>query len=140
MFSEIIRSQGINITEFVKKINAAAAARGRPALLHRGFRLDLRTIFGFLLRGRQGAMSILDYGGFDDDPEDEQERKDRFDDELKKYRDMMNDGSAGPTNIEALEEIVAYYFENEKFEDALHFLNQLLTLVPYSGDFWQRRF
>ena len=84
-------------------------------------------------------MSILDYGGFDDEPEDEQERKSRFDDELKKYREMMNDGSSGLTSIEALEEIISYYFEHEKFEEALHFLNQLLSLVPYSGDLWQRK-
>jgi len=84
-------------------------------------------------------MSILDFGNFDDDPEDDQGRRERFEDELKKYRDSLKDGSSGITNAEALEEIVNYYFDNEKYEDALHFVNQLLAIVPYSADFWHRK-
>ena len=76
---------------------------------------------------------------FDDDPEDEERGKERFDEELNKFKDMLKNGSSGITNTEALEEIISYYFENEKYEDALHFVNQLLTLVPYSADSWQRK-
>jgi tetratricopeptide (TPR) repeat protein len=84
-------------------------------------------------------MSLFDFGNFDDDPEDEERGKERFDDALNRFKDMMKNGSSGLTNIEALEEIIAYYFENEKYEDALHFVNQLLVLVPYSADTWQRK-
>ena len=43
------------------------------------------------------------------------------------------------TNIEALEEIVNYYFDHERYDDALQFVDRLLTLVPYSADNWQRK-
>ena len=51
-------------------------------------------------------MSILDYGGFDDEPEDEERRRERFEEELKRFQDMLKDKSPDITNVEALEEIV----------------------------------
>ena len=80
-------------------------------------------------------MSILDFGNFDDDAEDDQGRRERFEDELRKYRDSLKDGSQNLTNAEAIEEIVNYYFDNEKYEEALHFVTQLLAIVPYSPEF-----
>jgi len=84
-------------------------------------------------------MSTLDFENFDDEPDDEQGKEDRSEEELKKLRDMLKDDSSGITNIEALEEIVGYYFDREKYEEALHFITKLLTVVPYSADYWQRK-
>ena len=83
-------------------------------------------------------MSILDYSNFDDD-ENEEGRADRFEDELKKYKDMLGDGSSDITNIEALEEIVNFFFDNERYEEALRFVDRMLTHIPYSADTWQRK-
>ncbi|HXG00887.1 MAG TPA: hypothetical protein VNL69_08875, partial [Bacteroidota bacterium] len=77
-------------------------------------------------------MSIFDFTNFDDD--DDPSDEERSEDELKKLKDMLKDGSSKLSNIEALEEIVNYYWENEKYEDALHFINQLLTYIPYSAE------
>ena len=84
-------------------------------------------------------MSILDYGGFDDEPEDEERRREKFEEELRRFQDMLNDRAPDITNVEALEEIVAYYMDHEKYEEALHFINQLLSLIPYSAENWQRK-
>ena len=51
----------------------------------------------------------------------------------------MHDSGGGSTNIEALEEIVSYYLENEKYEDALPFISLLLEFIPFSADTWQRK-
>jgi transcription elongation factor GreA-like protein len=83
-------------------------------------------------------MSTLDFNNFDDD-DNEEGKPDRFEDELKKYKDMLGDGSSEITNIEALEEIVTFYFDNERFEEALRIINRLLTFIPYSADAWQRK-
>ena len=58
---------------------------------------------------------------------------------MRKYRDSLKDGSQNLTNAEAIEEIVNYYFDNEKYEEALHFVTQLLAIVPYSPEFWHRK-
>ena len=84
-------------------------------------------------------MGINDFSSFDDENEDDPSKWDGFEDELKKYRDMLKGNASSLTNIEALEEIVNYYFESEQYGDALHFIEQLLRLVPYSADNWQRK-
>jgi tetratricopeptide (TPR) repeat protein len=83
-------------------------------------------------------MSILNTSDFDDDPEREQRDKEKLEDELKKFKEMLKEGSSS-ISIEALEEIVNYYFENEKYDEALHFITHLLEFVPYSADTWQRK-
>ena len=83
-------------------------------------------------------MSILDYSNFDDDESDEG-RADRFEDELKRYKDMLGDGSSDITNIEALEEIVNFFFDNERYEEALRFIDRMLAHIPYNADTWQRK-
>jgi tetratricopeptide (TPR) repeat protein len=82
-------------------------------------------------------MGIPDFWDYDDDPESEEGK--RSDDEFNKYKDMLKDDSSGITSTEALEELVTYCFEKEKYEDALHFVDRLLDLVPYSVDAWQRK-
>ena len=61
-----------------------------------------------------------------------------FEDELKKYKDLYGDGASEITSIEALEELVNYFFDHERFEEALKMVERLLTFVPYSADAWQR--
>mgnify|MGYP001125098869 CR=1 FL=1 len=52
-------------------------------------------------------MSKLDCNSFDDD-DSEEGRRDRFEDELKKYKDLYGSGGASEiTSIEALESLTA---------------------------------
>ncbi|RPH35762.1 tetratricopeptide repeat protein, partial [bacterium] len=88
---------------------------------------------------RERVMGILDFGSFDDEPEDDQRKKEHFEEELKKYQDMLKNGGSNITSIEALEEIVGFYFDNEKYAEALHFVTQLLAIMPYSAENWQRK-
>jgi tetratricopeptide (TPR) repeat protein len=83
-------------------------------------------------------MSKLDFSGFDDDDGDEGKR-DRFEDELKKYKDLYGDSASNITSIEALEELVNYLFDHERYDEALRMVERLLTFVPYSADAWQRK-
>ena len=83
-------------------------------------------------------MSKLDFNGFEDD-DSEEGKRDRFEDELKKYKDLYGDGASEITSIEALEELVNYFFDHERFEEALKMVERLLTFVPYSADAWQRK-
>ena len=82
-------------------------------------------------------MGILDSWDYDDDPENEERKK--GDDEFNRYKDMLKDGTSGTSSVEVLEELVNYCYEKEKYEDALHFASQLLELIPYSADAWQRK-
>ena len=63
-------------------------------------------------------MSKMDFSGFDDD-DSEEGKHDRFEDELKKYKDMYGDGASNITSIEALEELVNYFFDHERYDEAL---------------------
>jgi tetratricopeptide (TPR) repeat protein len=82
-------------------------------------------------------MGILDFWDNDEDLENEEGKK--ADEELNRFKDMLKDGSSDVSSAEALEELVNYCYEREKFEDALHFVNQLLDRIPYSADAWQRK-
>jgi len=79
-------------------------------------------------------MGILDFDDYEEDSENEQQKRERLDEELGKYKDMLKDGPTSISSIEALEEIVNYYFEHEKYEEALHFISRLLEFTPYSTD------
>src|ERR1700741_117586 len=84
-------------------------------------------------------MNNFDYENFDDDPDEQGKKKENFEEEIKKFTDRLKDGGGRSTNIEVLEEIVGYYFENEKYEESLHFINLLLEYIPFSADTWQRK-
>jgi tetratricopeptide (TPR) repeat protein len=83
---------------------------------------------------------------FDDEFEEESpdwSKKD-MDEEVRRAREAMrnerrggNSGSA--ISLEALEELVLYCIETEKFDDALSFCNRLLEMMPYSADAWQKK-
>src|SRR5512140_2778056 len=84
-------------------------------------------------------MDTFDYENTDHDGEDPNGSKEHFEDEIKKFRERLSDGGGGSTNIESLEEIVAFYFEGEKYDEALHFITLLLEYIPFSADTWQRK-
>ena len=83
-------------------------------------------------------MDTFDFENMDDDAEQTGSRKENFEEEIKKFKERLKNGG-GSTNIEALEEITSFYFENEKYEEALHFINLLLEYLPFSADTWQRK-
>ena len=84
-------------------------------------------------------MKSFDYENFDDDPEEQGKRKENFEEEIRKLAERLKDGGGGSTNIEVLEEIVNYYIEHDKHEEALHFVSLLLEYIPFSSDTWQRK-
>src|ERR1043166_5612534 len=83
-------------------------------------------------------MDTLDFDNNDESQESE-EKNDNFEEQIRQFKDRLKDGGGGSTNIEALEEIVSFYFENEKYEEALHFITLLLEYIPFSADTWQRK-
>ena len=58
---------------------------------------------GWSLSG--AGMSKLDFNSFEDD-DSEEGKRDRFEDELKKYKDLYGDGASEIPSSEALEELV----------------------------------
>src|SRR5262245_26904198 len=84
-------------------------------------------------------MDIFDFENNDQDSEDRESSKEHFEEEIKKFKERLKDGGGGTTNIEALEEIVSFYFDSEKYDEALHFTNLLLEYIPFSADTWQRK-
>ena len=84
-------------------------------------------------------MSTFDHDNFDDDFEgDSSPRRDR-NEEIERYKELLRRGGNGLKSIEALEEIISYYFEKEKYDDALSFASQLVDFAPYSSDAWMRK-
>src|SRR5689334_4599386 len=83
-------------------------------------------------------MSPLDFDNFDEES-DEQRKDHSFEEEIKKLTDRLKESGGGSTNIEVLEEIVSFYLENEKYEEALHFVTLLLEYLPFSAESWQRK-
>ncbi|HSQ74802.1 MAG TPA: tetratricopeptide repeat protein, partial [Bacteroidota bacterium] len=83
-------------------------------------------------------MSKLDFSGFDDE-DGEEGKRDRFEDELKKFKDLYGDSASEITSIEALEELVNYFLDHERYDEALRMVERLLTFVPYSADAWQKK-
>src|SRR5204863_1314939 len=104
----------------------------RPSLDF-GFNFSLYSIRYDLRK----VMNDFDYENLDDDPDDQS--KENFEEEIKRFAERLKDGGGGSTNIEALEEIVNYYFENDKYEEALHFITLLVDFIPFSADTWQRK-
>ena len=84
-------------------------------------------------------MPTFDHDNFDDDFEgDSSPRRDR-NEEIERYKELLRRGGSGLKSIEALEEIINYYFEKEKYDEALTFANQLVEFAPYSSDGWMRK-
>ncbi|MCX6133345.1 MAG: tetratricopeptide repeat protein, partial [Ignavibacteriales bacterium] len=81
-------------------------------------------------------MAGLD--NFDDD-EHLPRPNDRSDDDLRRFREQLKNGEKDINNTEALEEIIQFYFEHGQFEEALHFVDRLLSFEPFSSDAWQRK-
>jgi len=84
-------------------------------------------------------MNIFDFDDEESFFEGPGSQKDDFEEEIKRFKERLKDEGGGSTNIEALEEIVSYYFEKESYQEALHFINLLLDHIPYSSDTWQRK-
>ena len=84
-------------------------------------------------------MSHLDSDNFDDELGSQPPRRNDRNEEIERFKDILKKGGNGIRTIEALEEIVDFYFEQEKFDEALHFADQLIEFVPYSSDAWVRR-
>ncbi len=83
--------------------------------------------------------------GFDDDDEfgfqKPQWNKKEMDEQIRRFREAMRGGdsrSQSPSPS-ALEELVLYCLETEKFDDALNFANLLIESMPYSSDSWQKK-
>lgn len=84
-------------------------------------------------------MDSFDFENADGEPEESGRSKKNFDDEINELKERLKNSGGGSTNIEVLEEIVAFYFEHDKFEEALHFVDLLLEYIPFSADTWQRK-
>ena len=55
-------------------------------------------------------MNNFEFENLDDDFEEPRKNSEHFEEEIKKLKDRLHDSGGGSTNIEALEEIVSYYF------------------------------
>src|SRR5574341_736298 len=81
---------------------------------------------------------MADLDRFDDD--DLPRRSDEpSDDDLKKFRESIKNGSRDINNPEALEEIIQFYFEHEEFDEALRFAERLISFQPFNSDAWQQK-
>src|SRR3989339_867918 len=74
---------------------------------------------------------------FDDDPIPRP--NDRSDDDVRRFREQLRNGEKDINNTEALEEIIQFYFEHGQYEEALSFVDRLLSFEPFSSDAWQRK-
>ncbi|NUN70058.1 MAG: tetratricopeptide repeat protein [Bacteroidetes bacterium] len=84
-------------------------------------------------------MSTFDHDNFEDDFEgDSSPRRDR-NEEIERFKELLRRGGNGLKSIEALEEIISYCFEKEKFDEALTFAAQLVEYAPYSSDSWMKK-
>jgi len=55
------------------------------------------------------------------------------------FGEQLKNGEKDINNTEALEEIIQFYFDHAQFEEALHFVDRLISFEPFSGDAWQRK-
>ena len=62
----------------------------------------------------------------------------RSEDDVRRFRESLRNGGKDINNPEALEEIIQFYFEHEKFEEALTYADRLLSFEPFNADAWQR--
>ncbi|NDH78740.1 MAG: tetratricopeptide repeat protein, partial [Burkholderiaceae bacterium] len=74
-----------------------------------------------------------------DDEQSEQDRKD-LDETLKRFRESVRSGhwQQGSPTPEALEPIVQYCLETNKFDDALTFSRMWVEKAPYASDAWHK--
>ena len=74
-----------------------------------------------------------------DDDHDEQQQKD-LDETLRKFRESFRSGTwqNGAPSPEALENIVHYCIESQKYDDALTFSAMWKDAAPYSSDAWHK--
>jgi hypothetical protein len=98
MLSEIIENQTFNIYHLSLKINAHTAictTHWTLVVTSVVCRLDFSSFFVyFALRPNGSIMSILNSNEYDEEPEGDQGSNDRSEDELKKLKDMLKDGSS----------------------------------------------
>ncbi|MCU0412065.1 MAG: bacterial transcriptional activator domain-containing protein, partial [Bacteroidetes bacterium] len=64
---------------------------------------------------------------------------DSSDDDVRRFRESLRNGSRDINSPEALEEIIQFYLDHEEFEEALQFAERLLSFEPFSSDAWQRK-
>ena len=93
----------------------------------------------YILTFTEGEMKTFDFENTDDDtPGPGRDRNDP-ENEVQKLIERLKQGSSGSSTAEALEEIVNYYCEAERYQDALPFVNLLLEQVTYSAEAWQKK-
>jgi tetratricopeptide (TPR) repeat protein len=63
----------------------------------------------------------------------------RSEDDVRRFRESLRNGGKDINNPEALEEIIQFYFEHEKFEEASTYADRLLSFEPFNADAWQRK-
>ena len=81
-------------------------------------------------------MSMFDFEF--DDYEDPIEGL-RLDEVVKSYERAQKIGSGEYFDSETLEDIATFYFEKERFEDALGAIDKLAEVQPFSSDVWLKR-
>ena len=80
---------------------------------------------------------MADFNKYDDNFDSQHNR--HSEDDVRRFRELLRNGGKDINNPEALEEIIQFYFEHEKFEDALTYADRLLSFQPYNADAWQRK-
>ena len=60
-------------------------------------------------------------------------------DDVRRFRELLRNGGKDINNPEALEEIIQFYFEHDKYDDALIYAERLLSFEPFNADAWQRK-
>lgn len=76
---------------------------------------------------------------YEDNDNDEQDRRD-LDETLKRFRESVRSGNwqQGSPTPDALESIVQYCLETNKFDDALTFSLLWVEKAPYASDAWHK--
>ncbi|MBI3789067.1 MAG: tetratricopeptide repeat protein, partial [Ignavibacteriales bacterium] len=102
--------------------------------------LDSNSIFYFIDRENklEEAWVMSGFDHFDDDSSLPRPKR-RSDEDIRRFRDQLKNGEKDINNVEALEEIIQFYFEHEQFQEALQFAERLISFEPYSSDAWQRK-
>jgi len=78
---------------------------------------------------------MADIDRFEDD-EEPLRPGDRWEDDLRRFKEMLGKDGKDINSPEALEEIIQFYFEHEKFEEALAYTDKLITFEPFNADAW----
>ena len=84
-------------------------------------------------------MKTFDFENMDEDGPESGSGRNDSEHEVRKLIERLKQGSSGSSTAEALEEIVNYYCEAERFQDALPFANLLLEQATYSSEAWQKK-